>query len=160
MTRSKMIAVGVSVAVLAVLAAVLLVTGGLPGLGPAPWNTLTRQVADTRMLVGSLRTTFEQGRLVDPPPPGARDPRPDARFVIVNAKIDKLRYQISRKESDVGKRQAALASVAEAQKVIAEFAPKYGQAMDRNDLKAAKGFVDYMVALDTHLDGLLKILKG
>jgi len=108
------------------------------------------------LIVADVQGTFQQGQLLaDMDPRG----RPDSRMFIINTKLDKLRFSINKNEKNDVRRQAALAKVAVAQATMDEFTPRFGQAVDKKDLTAAKGFLNDMGMLQQHLDSVLNALK-
>lgn len=129
------------------------------GRARTDWNKPNVQVKNARMMVTSLRGTFDSGKLVADPDPRSGDTQ-DMRMALVIGIIEKVQRNVSMRETNEARKAAALAKIDEFIKVFDQIVPKYQKAVQGRKADAARDLAADMRMLETRLDELQAILQG
>lgn len=125
------------------------------------YDAQVKQVQGIQALVANVQALFAQGNLhVDTT--GVIGTLPDhaARADIISSAIANLEKNADKHLKNSAMRQAIMSEIAEAQKILGDFIPKYRAALEKEDLSSLEEFSADMARLQQHLDKILQVLQG
>lgn len=125
-------------------------------------SSINNNLLNAKLICKDLKETFESGAVIKDFGGDRGMGRPDSRMNILMLQIqDKIRSTVSRKETNVAKRDKALAKLKESDDFLTnQIIPKYEQAVKSKKSEDAKALVPLMDQLDKQLNELNDILNS